>query len=67
MIVACVTENEGKRNRGSNVSSTPVQAMAVFSKDGRRIYVGQNRGLVVALDRESLQYLDALKVIQGSS
>ena len=35
---------------------------AVFSKDGRFIYMGQSKGFLSVLDANSLQFLDVLKV-----
>ena len=39
--------------------------MALFSRDGRQIYVAQARGLLCVLDRASRQFLDALRVRAG--
>lgn len=35
----------------------------MLSKDGRRVYIGQSRGVIVAVDRDTLQFLDAVKVL----
>lgn len=54
-----VAEPEGKKARGG---SAPMHAVALLSRDGSRIFVGQARGILAAVDRHSLQFLDALKV-----
>ena len=37
-------------------------ACAVFSRDGRCIYLGQSKGYLCVLDRDSLQFLDVVRV-----
>lgn len=58
-VVPMAAEAEGKKAKGSNV---PVHAVALLDRDGSRIFIGQARGLLSVVDRESLQFLDALKV-----
>ncbi len=59
LSAAIATEPEGKKARGA---VAPVHAVALLSRDGGRIFVGQARGIISVLDRHSLQFLDALKV-----
>ena len=46
-------------NGGGNASA---HALALFSQDGRCIYLGQARGVLAVLDRASGQFLDVLRV-----
>ena len=64
LSAAIATEPEGKKARGA---VAPVHAVALLSRDGGRIFVGQARGIISVLDRHSLQFLDALKVATSSS
>ncbi|BDA44046.1 Retinoblastoma-binding protein 5 [Coccomyxa sp. Obi] len=52
-------EAEGKKAKGS---SAPVHAVAVLSRDGSRIFLGQARGILAVLDTQTLQFLDAFKL-----
>ncbi len=52
-------EVEGKKSKSS---SAPVHAVAVLSRDGSRIFLGQGRGIVAVLDTQTLLFLDAFKV-----
>lgn len=52
-------EAEGKKAKGSNA---PVHAVAVLSREGSRIFLGQARGILAVLDTQTLQFLDTFKV-----
>lgn len=55
-------DNDAKKTSRSTLAGGQMTAAAIFSKDGRIIYVGQTRGLLSVLDAGSLQFLDVLKV-----
>lgn len=42
-------------------------AVAVFSRDGSVVYVGQGRGILTAVDAASMRLLDVVKVRTGAS
>ena len=54
-------ETEVRKGSRSALSGQ-LTASAVFSRDGRCIYLGQSRGLLSVLDTASLRFLDTVKV-----
>ena len=54
-------DNELRKVSRSSLSGVNTVS-AVFSKDGRFIYMGQSKGFLSVLDANSLQFLDVLKV-----
>ena len=52
----------GSKGVGGNGGNAAAHALALFSRDGRRIYLGQARGILAVLDRASGQFLDVLRV-----
>ena len=61
MSSMCPADTEVRKGSRSALSGQ-LTASAVFSRDGRCIYLGQTRGLLSVLDANSLQFLDVVKV-----
>ena len=61
MSSMCPADTEVRKGSRSALSGQ-LTASAVFSRDGRCIYLGQTRGLLSVLDANNLQFLDVVKV-----
>ncbi|CAL5218844.1 g575 [Coccomyxa viridis] len=60
--VPCVPVDNEIRKGSRSALSGQLTASAVFSRDGRCIYLGQSRGLLSVLDTHSFQFLDVVKL-----